>query len=340
MREKFCFFIILFANISFGGSLSDIAEFTNDVCGKIELKESVTSWELKVAIEGKLKPKFLSKILGTVVSADGSYTVGGKGREGLPLGSLPAQITGERECKKTLATMLIKEREEIRKYNMERSEFEEEKTITDFKEKDLAPLVVFGGSVWNVTLRPPKSLRDDFSHIIYKVDGFEHTNNHLNFTIMELPSKDYNFIEIEVYNKDGESIGPYRYDYDFYESIQNFYNQVNEKNTTIEVKYHSNSSGFNVTRKSKFIPPWGTSFSYSFDGISWMNGPNIRNPGSSKKLYYKIFRYGTDIATRPLVYNIDFSALVRESYIVNFLHNSQQFKVKCRSRRGCGFDYS
>lgn len=114
MKSVIVIFMMVLSSLSQAESLDDITSFADSVCGNLPLKGTIESSELKAAIKGNIKPKVLSKILGTSISADGSYVVNGKEYKGLPYESLPEQISGQRACKKEIAFLLIEERKQLK----------------------------------------------------------------------------------------------------------------------------------------------------------------------------------------------------------------------------------
>lgn len=93
------------------GSLNEINKFASDICGKVATKGRIESSEIKATIEGKISPKFLAKILGTNVTANGSLVTKNSNYDGLPYESLSIQMTDARQCRKELALMLLKQKE-------------------------------------------------------------------------------------------------------------------------------------------------------------------------------------------------------------------------------------
>lgn len=114
--KKIGFILLSFASFTASSaSLDEISNFAEKICDTISTKGTISSSELKAEIEGKISPKVLSKMLGANVRANGSYLHNGKEYDGLPYESLPEQMTSARECRKEVASMLIKERRNLQK---------------------------------------------------------------------------------------------------------------------------------------------------------------------------------------------------------------------------------
>lgn len=115
MKKVFGLAVCMFLpTLAFANSLDEINKFAKDICGIVATKGHIESSEIKAAIEGKVNPKSLAKILGAQVSASGDLLFNRSSYEGLPYESLPRQMSDARQCRKEIAFMLLEERRKLK----------------------------------------------------------------------------------------------------------------------------------------------------------------------------------------------------------------------------------
>lgn len=96
-------------------TLAEISQFAKEVCD--DIKPQGNKKITKTELEGRLKGDMgrIAKFIGAQVGVDGKLTYGDTDEQysGLPIGSLAAQMSDSRACKKEISKMLLGERKKI-----------------------------------------------------------------------------------------------------------------------------------------------------------------------------------------------------------------------------------
>jgi len=97
-------FLLIPLHVS-ASSLSDISQFANEICDKIEAKGSVSSSQIAAALYGSAGT--ISKLIGAKVKANGNIQLNNSEYKGIPYKELSEQMLDSRNCKKELAYALL-----------------------------------------------------------------------------------------------------------------------------------------------------------------------------------------------------------------------------------------
>ena len=97
----------------YSASLKEISEFAKDICDEISVGGNINRKQIEGKIEGNVSG--LAKLIGASVGVDGTLKIDDTNYTGLPYENVAEQMTGARDCRQQLATMLIDERDRISK---------------------------------------------------------------------------------------------------------------------------------------------------------------------------------------------------------------------------------
>jgi hypothetical protein len=101
---------LTFSSCVGANSLPDISAFAAEICDSIRLEGSISRQEIETKLEGSLAGVW--RLVGASGAADGAAELESFDYQGLPYDSLPSQLIDARECRKELAVLLIRAREE------------------------------------------------------------------------------------------------------------------------------------------------------------------------------------------------------------------------------------
>ena len=121
MVNKKIFFLCMISIFTISlqaNKLNTISQFAKEICGEIETVGEISRSTIKAKISGNIKP--LSKLLGIMVEADGTYILENSEHRGLPYESLPQQMANLMQCKKEIAFLLISEKDYIKESSQNR----------------------------------------------------------------------------------------------------------------------------------------------------------------------------------------------------------------------------
>lgn len=111
--------VMSFPFICQAATFSEIADFAEKVCDRVETSGSIESTKVMGQLTGEAKA--LVKLIGGKVGIDGSITVENTTYKGLPFEKLPEQMSDARDCRKELALVLLEGREMVQRIKSDSS---------------------------------------------------------------------------------------------------------------------------------------------------------------------------------------------------------------------------
>ncbi|MGQ8366128.1 toll/interleukin-1 receptor domain-containing protein [Glaciecola sp. 1036] len=209
--------------------------------------------------------------------------------------------------------------------------------FSEVTELDIKPLIKFHPQfIWTINLTPSASLRDQIFDATIKVENVEQlVQQGLMAGITELPVPDASEIEISIRDREGNEIGPFKYDYDFKKDAQEFLSSLTVDDFEIKTKYQGHGR-WEV--EPRYLNGYlnNTSREFSFDGKNWQQMSLLRviiestqDISKIEKLYMKIIHATSASESNELEFDLDLVSLGESQLLKEIKADSRYLTADC-----------